>query len=455
MSKSEIKVLTPVGMLGYGIPADHFWRGIEGGIDAIIVDSGSTDPGPYQLGLGATLVPRAAYVRDLTLILQACHLHRIPVYIGSAGGPGINQHVDWMVDIIREIAAKNGYRFKVAAIYADVDHALVHRRLDEARTASCASSPPLTHDDIDATTHIVAQMGAEPFLEAMKEGDVDIIVAGRAYDPAPFAALGMLHGIAPGVYWHMGKIMECGANCAKPKGKVIVGTMRKDSFDLEPMNPEEVCTPLSVAAHTLYEKSRPDLLPGPGGVLDLKHARYEQIDARTVRVSGSRFEPTPRYAVKLEGAGPVGYRTTFIGGIRDPILIAQIDTFKERIHAHLRSVYPELISGEAQFIFHTYGKDGVMGPFEPQRDAVPHEVGLLGEATAATQELANAICSSARIAALHAPYPGQVATAGNLALPLNPPENPLGPVCAFQIYHLMEVDTPTELFPIRYMEIQA
>jgi hypothetical protein len=26
-------------------------------------------------------------------------------------------------------------------------------------------------------------------------------------------------------------------------------------------------------------------------------------------------------------------------------------------------------------------------------------------------------------------------------------------VCKFSVYHLMEVDSPTELFPIRYLEI--
>jgi hypothetical protein len=36
---------------------------MEIGVDAIVVDSGSTDP--YQLGLGATLVSEAAYLRDL------------------------------------------------------------------------------------------------------------------------------------------------------------------------------------------------------------------------------------------------------------------------------------------------------------------------------------------------------------------------------------------------------
>ena len=77
----------------------------------------------------------------------------------------------------------------------------------------------------------------------------------------------------------------------------------------------------------------------------------------------------------------------------------------------------------------------------------------MGEITATTQEQANAICSQARIIVLHMPYPGQLATAGNFAIPLNPPENPIGPVCRFNIYHLMEVESPDELFPVRLLEI--
>ena len=58
------------------------------------------------------------------------------------------------------------------------------------------------------------------------------------------------------VAWHMGKIMECGGICAIPKGKVILATVRKDDFELLPMDPATRCTELSVAAHTLYEKSK-------------------------------------------------------------------------------------------------------------------------------------------------------------------------------------------------------
>ena len=453
-TEHELKILTPVGMLGYGIPAEHFWRGVDRAPDAIIVDSGSTDPGPYQLGLGTMLVSPDAYMRDLSLMLRACAERKIPLFISSAGGPGIDRHVDDMVAMIQQIASQRQYRFKLATITSNIDRAIIHQRLEAGRITECGPSGPLTHQAIDEATQIVAQMGAEPFVRVLAEQpDIDIIISGRSYDPAPYAALCMRHGIDPGVYWHMGKIVECGANCAEPKGRVILATVRRDSFDLEPMNPDERCTPASVAAHTLYEKTRPDLLSGPGGVLDLRESRYEALDHRRVRVSGSVFHPSQRYSVKLEGAAVVGHRTIFIGGIRDPILIGQLDNFLDRVRNRVAADYDALASGAATMVFHVYGRDAVMGELEPLRDLVPHEVGLLGEVTAATQDLANAICSATRIAVLHMPYPGQLATSGNFAIPLNPPENPIGPVCRFSVYHLMELDTPDELFPIRYMDI--
>ena len=451
--QSEWKILTPAGILGYGFPAEHFQRGVDRAPDVMIVDAGSTDPGPYMLGLGKTIVDRTAYRHDLRLILRATAERRIPLIVSSAGGPGIDAHVDGMVTLIREIAQEEGWRFKIATIYADVPREAVRAKLAAGRIASCGSSPPLEEAAVDGAVHIVAQMGSEPFIRVLEQHpDVDVIVAGRAYDPAPHAAFCAVRGVDPGVYWHAGKILECGAVCAEPKGRVILATIRQDSFDLEPMNPAERCTPASVAAHTLYEKTRPDLLPGPGGVLDLGQSRYEALDERRVRVSGSVFRPSNQYAVKLEGAGIMGHRTTFIGGIRDPILIGQLDPYLDGVRKRVEGFYPQLASGEVTLGFHVYGRDAVMGAMEPRRHEVGHEVGVLGEVTAPTQELANAVCSMVRISVLHMPYPGQMATAGNFALPLNPPENPIGPVCAFTVYHLMEVDDPCELFPIHVHE---
>ena len=452
--KEEISILTPIGMLGYGFPEKDYLRGLERNPDAVILDAGSTDPGPYQLGLGQMICKPQAYERDLTVILRGIGERKIPLLISSAGGAGTNEQVDFIVGLIRSICERLGHRRKIAYVYANIDKSVVGAHFEQGRVAPCASAPALTQKDIDETVAIVAQMGAEPILKALRENpDADIVVAGRAYDPSPYAAFCMYCGIEdPGIYWHMGKIMECGAACADPKGAVILAIVRQDSFDLEPMDVDSKCTTVSVAAHTLYEKTRPDLLPGPGGVLDLNGARYEQISAHAVRVRGSVFRPTPTYQIKLEGAAIVGYRCIFIAGIRDPILIGMTSKFKTKILDYLGAIYPEIKTGEAKIFFHLYGKNGVMEEQEPCKDFVPLEIGVLCEVTAKTQELANAICSNARIAMLHAPYPGQLATAGNIALPLNPPDNPIGPVCKFSIYHVMDVDSPEEYFPIHTVE---
>lgn len=75
----------------------------------------------------------------------------------------------------------------------------------------------------------------------------------------------------------------------------MIATVRHDSFDLTPLASEERCTPLSVAAHTLYEKTRPDRLPGPGGILELDNASYEQITEKTTRIKGAEFVPSTTY----------------------------------------------------------------------------------------------------------------------------------------------------------------
>ena len=450
----ELRILTPCGMLGYGIPVEHFKRGMARDPHVVIVDSGSTDPGPYQLGLGHTLVSRSAYMRELALLMDGCAEKRTKLVISSAGGAGTDAQLDDMIGMIGEIARARGRRTRIAAIRSSVPKDIVRDGLKRGRVSPCGSAPELTAADIEETVDIVAQMGAEPFARAMNDHpDADIIITGRAYDPAPHAGFCMGRGIDPGLYWHMGKIIECGAACAEPKGRNILATIRPGSFDVEPMNPAERCTPTSVAAHTLYEKTRPDLLSGPGGTIDLRGARYEALDDRRVRVSGSAFIPSQGYTVKLEGAAIIGYRTIFIGGIRDPILLGQLDSFLAEARRRTEVLHPELARGEAILHYHCYGRDAVMGALEPHRDRIPHEIGLLGEITAPTQEMANAIAGAARVVVLHMPYPGQICTAGNFAIPLNPPENPIGPVCRFSIYHLLEVEDPLALFPIETMEV--
>ena len=89
MADPNFTVLTPTAMLGYGYRADHFWYGIEHYKPAaIIVDSGSTDAGPYKLGMNKMTCSRESYIRDLSAMLEACFHRKIKVLIGSAGGDG-------------------------------------------------------------------------------------------------------------------------------------------------------------------------------------------------------------------------------------------------------------------------------------------------------------------------------------------------------------------------------
>lgn len=455
---SEFRILTPCAILGYGFRSDHFWLGVDKFKPAaIVVDAGSTDGGPYKLGMNKMTCGRESYIRDLTHMLSACFYRRIKVLISSAGGDGSNKHVAEMLDIIKEIASAHNFSFKVATITTDISRETVKARIVKGQAHPCGPVADLTENDVDRAVDIVGQMGAEPFIAALQT-DPDIILSGRSYDPSPFAGFCLSRGVDPGVAWYLGKIMECGAFCAVPKGRTMVATVRQSSFDLTPVSPFERCTPVSVAAHTLYEKTRPDRLPGPGGALHLDSAQYELLaDDRTVRVSGARFVPTPIYQVKLEGVERLGHRTIFIGGVRDPILIAQIDDFLERARAYTQKMFPELDKDEhCQLKFQVYGKNAVMGPFE-QSKTVAHEIGVLGEVVAPTKEKSHAIANNVRASILHMPYEGQMATAGNFASPLSPHEQDAGEVFRWNVYHLIDLHPGEELsmFPINCVNIDS
>ena len=79
-----------------------------------------------------------------------------------------------------------------------------------------------------------------------------------------------------------------------------------------------------------------------------------------------------------------------------------------------------------------------------------HEIGVVIEAVADTQEKADTICAFARSSMLHFGYEGRKATAGNLAFPYSPSDFHAGEVYNFSIYHLMEVNNPADIFRIDY-----
>lgn len=155
--------MTPNAMLGYGYNSDHFWYGVtKYKPAAIIVDSGSTDGGPYKLGMGKMTCGRGSYVRDLEPMLAAAFHHKIKVLISSVGGDGSNKHVQEMLEIVTEITKRNGYSFKVATISTDLGQDVIKTRIGDGKVSPCGPVEPLTNNAVDAAVDIVAQMGAEP-----------------------------------------------------------------------------------------------------------------------------------------------------------------------------------------------------------------------------------------------------------------------------------------------------
>lgn len=444
---NEYRVLSPTAILGYGFPEESFCAGLERNPHLIAVDAGSTDPGPYYLGAGVSFTDRAAVKRDLELIIEAGLTRDIPVVIGTAGGCGAEPHLQWNLEIILELSKEKDWQFPLGIIHAEINKELILAAFRKKKISPLHPAPELTEEEIMAAEHIVAQMGPEPVMDVLQKG-AKVVLAGRAYDPAVFSASAILQGYDKGLAIHMGKILECGAIAASPGSgsDCLLGTLKEDCFLVEPLNPIRRCTPTSVAAHTLYEKTNPYLLPGPGGILDLTATTFTQETEMAVKVTGSRFVSGETYAVKLEGTKCVGYRTVSIAGCRDPIMITLIDHITEAVRERVEDNFRRY--GYRYFLhFNIYGKNGVMGSLEPQRTINSHELGIVIEAVADTQDIANTICSFARSTMLHYGYPGRIATAGNLAFPYSPSDFKAGAVYNFNVYHLLEIENPLDLFP--------
>lgn len=448
----EYRVLSPTAILGYGFPLTSFNEGLKRNPDIIAVDAGSTDPGPYYLGAGVSFTDRNAVKRDLEIIISAGLERKIPVLIGTAGGSGADSHVKWNLDIIKELAEEHQWHFKMAVISADLDKNLILDNLKNGKVTPLHPAPQLTEADITDATNIVAQMGIEPLVKALDD-EAQIILTGRCYDPAVFAADAIRMGYDAGLAIHMGKILECGAIAAEPGSgsDSILGTLLPDGFIVEPLDANRRCSVTSIAGHTLYEKTNPYQLPGPGGILSLKNTTFTQYSDTAVKVTGSEFIPSEKYTVKLEGAKKVGYRTVSIAGCRDAIMISKIDEIITAVKQRVQDNFAKQ-NYTYHLHFHIYGKNGVMGDLEPFI-GVSHELGIVIDVVADTQDIANTICSFARSTMLHYGYPGRIATAGNLAFPYSPSDFKVGAVYEFCLYHVLEVDDPLTLFPIKYVEV--
>jgi hypothetical protein len=339
-------------------------------------------------------------------------------------------------------------------IHAQQDKSYLKQRLASGRIKPLWAAPPFDAAVIDRSERIVGMMGAEPYLRALDAG-ADVVLAGRSSDTAIYAGLPVSRGFPEGLAWHAAKILECGTGAVveRKTPDCMFATVRKDHFIVDPPDPTLRCTPQSVAAHALYENADPFFIKECSGTIDLRSARYEAVDDRSVRVTGSGFIPAPAYTVKLEGAEFMGYQSVVIGSVRDPYIIRQIDGWTERlktrIHARIDMIHGgELGPADYLLNFRIYGKNGTLGALEPVKEIRSHELCLLLEITAPTQELANSIAGIIRHQALHLPIPEWSGLITTLACPYNPAYLARGPVYRFNINHVVEPDDPCQMFPM-------
>jgi acyclic terpene utilization AtuA family protein len=454
---NEIRILSATGILGSGFKEETMKRAMARDPHFIGADSGSTDPGPHYLGSGDTLFSDSAYKRDLRLMLLAGRAARVPVIVGSACTSGSDPHLERLVGITREIAREEKLNFRFAAIHSEQDKTYLKDKLRERRITPLANAPELDEAVIDRSAHIVGMAGIEPFVEALQNG-ADVIVAGRSSDTSIFSALPVMRGLNPATVWHAAKILECGAACVVQRKypDCNFAIVRDDHFIVDPPNPEYRCDPDSVASHNLYENSTPYELVEPSGILNTYSAKYEAISDRAVKVSGSTFEPAARYTIKLEGAELAGYQAIIVGSVRDPIILKQFDSWlaglmkaaKERI----AGVFGAEIEDKYDLNVRVFGKNATMGPLEPET-AIGHEVGLLFQITAETQALATSLMKSVGHIAVHYPVPEWTGLITSIAYPYSPAEIARGPSYRFNMNHVVEPETPLEMFRIEYEKV--
>jgi hypothetical protein len=442
-----IRILGASGQLGYGVPTPAFSAGLEREPHLIGCDMGSIDPGPYYLGSGELATAPAATRRDLRKVLLGALKLKIPLVVGSAGSAGAKPHLDQTLAMVREIAREEGLHFRLGVLRADIDRSVLKAALASGGVVSIDDMPTLDAQEVDAASNIVGQMGMSSFQRALATG-VDVIIAGRACDTAIFAALPAMAGFPVGPAQHMAKIIECASLCCVPGGRdSILATLDHDAFVLESMAPQRRATPVSVAAHSLYEQSDPFTVQEPEGRLDLARATYEAVDDRRTRVIGAVWHEAREPWVKIEGARPVGERAILLCGTADPRFIAQHEKLLKEVEGVVRDLVCEDATEDYVLTWRVYGVNGVrMTPVV--QNELPAEAFIMGECIAPTRARASEVVRTTKQYLLHHGYEGRLSTGGNLAFPFTPPEVSVGPAYRFNIYHLMRAADLDALFPL-------
>ena len=452
---TSINVLVPIGSIGLGIDASDVDSGLAGGADVIACDAGSTDSGPAYLATGAAKYSRAAIKSDLAILMRARKKAGIPLLIGSCGTSGCDKALDSTRDIVMEIAREDGMRPRIAILYSEQDPQRMAQFAAHGRIAPLAPMNDADPERFSSCDRIVALMGPEPYIAALEAG-ADIVLGGRTTDTAVLAAVPLMRGAGVGPAWHAAKIAECGALCTvRPRDGGVIIRVGQDSFDVEPLRAGNHCTPYTVSAHMLYENSDPFLLHEPGGTLDVTQSRYEALDERCVRVTGSKFIAAP-YTMKLEGASRGGWQTLMLVGIQDRKVLENIDAFLVRMHEVLTTRVKGAMSeaaGSYHISLRPYGWNAVSGLPVDKSTPIPVEIGLMFVATASTQELATQIAKTCNPWFFHLSAE-EAQEMPSYGFPFSPAEIERGQVFEFKLNHIVSTSHPLELVRTEFVDFE-
>lgn len=446
-----VKVLIPSGALGLGYDREALARGIALQPDIIAIDGGSTDSGPHYLGTGTSKYSRSSTKAEWRELMAARAQAGVPLIIGTAGTCGADDAVDWLVEITREIASETGETLRLAILKSGQDNQAMIAALGAGRITPLPAAPDISDAILADCTNIVALAGAEQIQAALDTG-ADIVIAGRTTDTAIISALPLARGCHAGGAWHGAKIGECGALATtSPNSGTIMIDFDADGFTMTPMGSQARATPHTVSAHMLYENSDPHILYEPGGHLDVRGSTYTAIDDRQVRVTGSKWVPSDRYTVKLEGARLVGYQTVSLALVRDARYVANIRTWCEDIVEKCTAKAKARVGGTFDIELRLIGVDATLGALDTSHVAGT-EVGVMGIVTAQTEALSREVAKMLNPYLLHHPLTEQEEMP-TFAFPFSPPEMPRGAIHEFCLNHVLEIDNPMDAFRLTVEDI--
>jgi hypothetical protein len=452
---TELIAVAATGSVGSGFLEESFSTALDAGADFVGCDAGSSDGGPYFLGAGKPKVSAAAYSRDLRVMLRGAIERGIPLVIGNAGYAGGRPHLKWSTQLLMDVARQEGLHFSLATIDTQLTQAAVRAAWRQGRVRPLGTDGELSDEKISALKRVVAQIGSEPIEAALRRG-AQVVMSGRTTDTAIFAAYPRTVGLDGGATWHAAKVLECGAACVERRSHPdsIFARIDEKSFVVTPPNPAMRCTAQSVAAHTLYENADPFKLIEPAVIVDTSRCQYTQLpDDRSVRVTGTELLPKDRYDVRLEAARAVGYRSVAIGAVRDPLVLATFSEFfsgarESALSKVTQSMGLSRDSASWEVSFRVFGRDAALGALEPISQVDGHELGILIDVVARSQEQARGICAVVWHTFLHHPVSGMSGLTSNLAFPFSPPHADLGIVYEFALNHVLEIDDPAGPFKV-------